>query len=85
MRLGMRAGLVFVLVSAFLSLLAACGSEHVEKAATCSDPCCGGDPALLNCAESADVSCNADAACGSYGCTGGLFYSHPCDAGAGAD
>ena len=66
-------------------LLAACGSEHVEKAATCSDPCCNGEPALLDCAESPDVSCTAAAACGgSYGCMGGMFFSQPspaCDGG----
>ena len=66
-------------------VVAACGSEPVVKAATCTDPCCDGNPGAINCAETPDVSCTAKAACGgAYGCTGGAFFSHPvpdCDAG----
>ena len=74
----MRASLVFV--GAFAISLFACKSQSVQKAASCSDPCCGGKSALLDCGENPDVSCTESGdpcVAQSFGCAGGVFFTRP--------
>lgn len=54
----------------------------------CSEPCCGGDPTRVDCGNSPNLSCRADAdpySCEPpYGCVDGGFYPRvipTCDAG----
>jgi len=77
-----------------LTVLVACSSsssQPVQKASTCTDRCCGGDPTRLDCGESVDVTCTVSGdPCTVFGCTGGGFFKHPqtspsCNADSGLD
>jgi hypothetical protein len=79
MRIAMRP--LFLFVSA-LTVFAACSSQEVQKAATCADPCCGGNSASLDCGESADVTCTESGdpcTAQTFGCVGGAFFKRPQD------
>ncbi len=65
---------------AALVVFAACSSQEVQKAKTCSDPCCGGNSASLDCGESADVTCTESGdpcTAQAFGCSGGVFFRRP--------
>jgi hypothetical protein len=58
----------------------ACHTEQVQPAPMCSDPCCGGSSALLDCGENPNVSCTESGdpcTAQSYGCVGGVFFKMP--------
>ena len=68
-----------LLVPVLVTLLA-CSSQQVEKAQTCTDPCCGGNSALLNCGESANVTCTESGdpcTAQAFGCSDGTFFKRP--------
>jgi hypothetical protein len=77
MRIAMRPlALLVPVLAAFL----ACSSEQVAKAPMCSDPCCGGNSALLDCGESSDVTCTQSGdPCSAqlFGCSAGAFFMRP--------
>jgi hypothetical protein len=69
-----------VLLVSTLTVFVACSSQQVQKATSCSDPCCGGNPNRLDCSESADVTCTASGdPCTAqlFGCQSGLFFMEP--------
>ena len=69
-----------VLALAFAVSLFACKSQSVQKAASCSDPCCGGHAALVDCGENPDVTCTESGdpcVAQSFGCSGGMFFKTP--------
>jgi hypothetical protein len=68
------------LLASTLAIFAACSSQQVQKAATCSDPCCGGVPSRLDCSESPDVTCPVGGdpcAAEAFGCSSGMFFMQP--------
>lgn len=71
----------FLSVGALLAVLAACHTEHVEGAATCSDPCCGGNATLIDCGETPGISCvESGDPCEAmaFGCSAeGVFFEMP--------
>jgi hypothetical protein len=68
-------------VGTLLALLAACHTEQVEKAASCSDPCCGGNATLIDCGETPGISCvESGDPCEAmaFGCSAeGVFFEMP--------
>jgi hypothetical protein len=74
----MRASVVFV--GAIAAALLACKSEQVLKAPGCSDPCCSGSSALVDCSENRNVTCTESGdpcTAQSFGCVGGVFFEKP--------
>jgi hypothetical protein len=64
--------------AAAVALAAACHSEQVLPAPSCSDPCCGGNAEFVDCGQNPTLACPAPAdSCTAqeYGCMGGTFYS----------
>ena len=63
---------------ALIAAVAAChGKTTVVPAIQCADPCCEGNVANLNCAESPNVSCTEDAdpcVARVYGCSDGSYF-----------
>ena len=61
-----------------LALIACKNSQPVTKAITCSEPCCGGDPEGVDCAENHELQCvEPDDACDAgrpFGCSAGVFF-----------
>jgi hypothetical protein len=58
----------------------ACHTEQVQPAPMCSNPCCSGSSALLDCGENPNVSCTESGdpcTAQSYGCVGGVFFKKP--------
>src|SRR5580693_7079137 len=69
-----------LLVGTLLASLIACHTEHVEGAATCSDPCCGGNAILVDCGETPEISCveSGDPCMAmAFGCKAGVFFEMP--------
>jgi hypothetical protein len=78
MRTSMRP--LVLLVPILTLAMAACSSQEVQKATTCSDPCCGGNANRLDCSESPDVTCTASGdPCTAplFGCQSGVFFMEP--------
>jgi len=74
----MRFSILFV--GALAASVYACKSQTVVTPATCSEPCCGGNPLLVNCGETPDISCTEKGdPCTSqaFGCRGGVFFQMP--------
>jgi hypothetical protein len=64
--------------AAAVALAAACHSEQVLPAPSCSDPCCGGNAEFVDCAQNPTLACprpNDSCTAQEYGCMGGTFYS----------
>jgi hypothetical protein len=58
----------------------ACHTEQVQPAPMCSDSCCSGSSALLDCGENPNISCTESGdpcTAQSYGCVGGVFFKMP--------
>jgi|HubBroStandDraft_6_1064221.scaffolds.fasta_scaffold130392_3 hypothetical protein len=71
---------VLSLFAAALVAAAACSSEQVQSAPGCTDPCCGGNPALIDCGEHPSLSCvesGDPCTAQAYGCLGGAFFRMP--------
>jgi hypothetical protein len=63
-----------------VAVASACHTEQVQPAPMCSDPCCSGSSALLDCGENPNVSCTESGdpcTAQSYGCVGGVFFKKP--------
>jgi hypothetical protein len=63
---------------AAIALAAACHSEQVLPAPSCSDPCCGGNAEFVDCGRNPTLACprpNDSCTAQEYGCMGGMFYS----------
>ncbi len=68
---------VLVLVAVALALAACSSNPVVQPAKECPDPCCGGNPSSVDCAEHPTLTCQEDAALCSarvYGCTNGSYF-----------
>jgi hypothetical protein len=64
--------------AAAVLLAAACHSEQVLPAPSCSDPCCGGNAEFVDCGQHPTLACpraNDSCTAQEYGCMGGMFYS----------
>jgi hypothetical protein len=80
MRTTMRALVLFL--ATLLASLLACSSQLVVKAASCTEPCCGGRSALLDCGENRNISCveSGDPCMAqAFGCVGGVFFERAQD------
>jgi hypothetical protein len=65
---------------ALVGSLLACKSQTVIGASVCSDPCCGGNAAMIDCGETRDIACveSGDPCMAqAFGCTAGLFFRMP--------
>jgi hypothetical protein len=85
---GPAAATGIVALSSAFGLSACSHAPYVQQPAECSEPCCGGDTAHVDCGNHPDLSCRADADPYSclppYGCVDGSFYPSVvpvCDAG----
>lgn len=78
MRVFVNVGVVGAVVAfAALASFAGCKSEPVQSAAECSDPCCSGNPLLVDCSENRDISCvqsGDPCKAQAYGCANGTFF-----------
>jgi|HubBroStandDraft_5_1064220.scaffolds.fasta_scaffold282442_2 hypothetical protein len=75
MRIFVIVGVVSVLAAFVAS--AGCKSEPVQGAAECSDPCCSGNPLLVDCSENRNISCvqsGDPCKAQAYGCANGAFF-----------
>jgi hypothetical protein len=69
-----------ILFASVVGALCACKSQTVEKAVACTDPCCSGNPNLIDCGENPEISCvesGDPCTAQAFGCTGGVFFRIP--------
>jgi hypothetical protein len=81
MRTTMRV-LMLLFVGALAVSLLDCHSEQVVQAASCTEPCCGGRSALIDCGENRDISCvesGDPCTAQAFGCVGGVFFERAQD------
>jgi hypothetical protein len=76
----MRAAVHIAIGIGIVASLAACHSTTVTPALKCTDPCCGGNAASVDCSENLNLTCTEDAdpcIARTYGCADGSYYVAP--------